>query len=184
MFNTARFPLVSEADLLTPFSEFEKVSVSNEDGDADDGGHVASHIPESAKVDLNAQFRGLLSRLCQLSQALGPLPSKCTYTVAIETRDKPQGRPPIERLSAFIPSESQLQTLDTTSTRTTPVRTVDAGAFLMEAWVEETQTKLDVAAQLKANGPVVDDEEDEAKKRVERPVDPLLEAMEGRTYVK
>lgn len=183
VFNTARFPLVSEADLLTPFSDFDNVSSLAEEGDGQDDG-VARHIEESAKVDLNAQFRGLLSRLCQLSQALGPLPSDCTYTIAIETRDKPQGKPPLEPLSAFIPSESQLQTLDTNSTKTTPIRSVDAGAFLMETWVEETQTKLEIAAQLKASGRSQDDDEEEANDRPEKPFDPLLEAMEGRTYVK
>ena len=80
------------------------------------------------------------------------LPENCTYTMAVELRD--EADPPIGHPQPWVPSEPGLQTgekggretigKDLGGVRSMPVRLVEAGDFVLEAWVEEGAAKFDV----------------------------------------
>ena len=135
-----------------------------------------------AFVDLAAQFPAVISRLCMLSNKLKPLSGECSFTIAVELRDQPTGEAPIKHSMPWIPSEPGLQRASNTGpseevqdksdtaaqdrsrppkarkgeylggTRTTPVRSIEAGPFTMEVWVEEGRGKLELIDSSKASG--------------------------------
>ena len=94
-----------------------------------------------------------------------PLPDECGFTLAIELRDEEEGEEgvevPIEREGRWVVAEPGLQRggdvemglgggggggskrgRDLGGVRTTPVRSLEAGAFRMEVWVEEGRGKF------------------------------------------
>lgn len=91
---------------------------------------------------------------------LAPLPDDCSFTLAIELRDDDEVEVPIEREGRWIVTEPGLQRRrggdgddvmgeggskngrDLGGVRTTPVRSLEAGAFRMEVWVEEGRGKF------------------------------------------
>lgn len=110
--------------------------------------------PDAALVDLEEQFRGVMARMAGLDGRLKPLPSGCSFTIAVEVRE--DAEPPIGRAQAWIPVEPGLQKRrggegrdgekggrDLGGIRTVPVRAVEAGAMVFEMWVEEGRAKLE-----------------------------------------
>lgn len=121
-----------------------------------------------AHSDLHEQFRGLLARLSTISARMAPLrrPEACTYTLCIELRE--ESEPPVGHPQPWIPSETPLQRrivhardgedgpgerereggrvidrgTELGGTRTTPVRSVDAGEMVFEMWIEEGRAKV------------------------------------------
>ncbi|KAI3399645.1 hypothetical protein diail_5993 [Diaporthe ilicicola] len=98
--------------------------------------------------DVNEQLRGAVRRLAYAGETIEALPAGCTFTVAIELRD--EARAPIGHPQPWIPSPPGLQPasrkrpqkgVDVGGTKTTPVRTVEAGPLFFECWVEEGRTK-------------------------------------------
>lgn len=98
---------------------------------------------------------------------LKALPEDCSFTLAIELRDEEDVDPPLGREGAWIAAEPGLQRerkgkeragdeaggweygqgaskrgKDLRGVRTTPVRSLEAGAFRMEVWVEEGRGKF------------------------------------------
>ena len=100
-----------------------------------------------------------------------PLPDDCSFTLAIELRDEAGVAPPFgggkgHSESPWIAAEPELQSERSTGVdgeevlseevfegrrkkgtalggvRTTPVRSLEAGAFAMEVWVEEGKGKM------------------------------------------
>jgi len=160
IFSTARFPIVPVSDALTPFEASPEspapASVATHDEPGERAAHNQPLFPSAPMIDLAAQFRALLSRICTSAAQLAPLPEGCTFTLAIELRDKPQGQPPVGWPQPWNPAVLGLQKpgpydldsdvsqkgKDLGGARTTPLRTLEAGAFLMEAWVEEGQAKF------------------------------------------
>ncbi|KAG8168091.1 hypothetical protein KVR01_003780 [Diaporthe batatas] len=105
--------------------------------------------PESVNwADVDEQLRGAVRRLAYAGETMDALPPGCTFTVAVELRD--EARAPIGHPQPWIPSQPDLQPpsaarpqkgVRTRSSRTIPVRTVEAGPLLFECWVEEGRTK-------------------------------------------
>lgn len=175
-FSTASFPRIPKAEMYTPFLDEEAPTSGNIDN-ADVTGHPAeppaSEAPPVTRFrpppgsDLPEQFRATLSRLSSLN--LAPLPPDCTFTIVIELRDDDDVDPPISRAQDWIAAEPALQkparrrpwdeddvgVSQPTSTRgkdrggvkTTPVRKVEAGAFVMEVWVEEGRGKFQASVE-------------------------------------
>ncbi|KAE9371607.1 DNA-binding protein [Stipitochalara longipes BDJ] len=132
LFDVERFPVVDPKEALTEFEAREgqgdlKISVT----------------------DVEEQLRATIRRLSYACSKMGPLPEGCTYTVAVELRD--QAEPPIGHPQPWIPSEPSLQTgekgssesvgSDVGGVKSTPVRLVEAGEFILETWVEEGRAK-------------------------------------------
>ena len=126
-------------------------------------------------VELAAQFSAALSRITTQSAKLPCLPKGCSFTVAIELREPPFGQAPLDNDVTWLPAEPGLQpeakgkhkvgmgaTVNHAGhkhgakrqlrgeylgvVRTTAIRSVEAGAFIMEIWVEEGKEKLGSSA--------------------------------------
>jgi len=119
-----------------------------EDGDDETTGPAAATITNWTDVD--EQLRGALRRLADTGERMGALPAGCTYTVAVELRER--GPAPIGAChpQPWIPQEPNLQRAskrrsedgrDVRGARTTPIRSVRAGPLFFECWVEEGEAK-------------------------------------------
>ena len=127
-------------------------------GNADEDGSSFSNRINVA--DLEAQFRGVLSRLNSACSRLKPLPGdqECSFTVTIELKedaDRPVGilekeerkwiaaepeRWPDDK--DFNKGDVENPTQVTTEDVTLPVRRLEAGEVRMEVWIEESKAKL------------------------------------------
>ncbi|KAI4229503.1 MAG: hypothetical protein L6R36_000767 [Xanthoria steineri] len=136
LFSTAAFPSLPSSEVLTPFN---------------------GSPPPAA--DLPEQFRATISRLSTLSSALSPLPPDCSFTMVTELRDDADIHPPLAPDTPWIAAEPRLQKQrkrneseaqpgstkgkDLGGVKTTPIRNVESGAFVMEMWVEEGKAKFE-----------------------------------------
>ncbi|KAL8758388.1 MAG: hypothetical protein Q9199_001522 [Rusavskia elegans] len=136
LFSTTAFPSLPSSEVLTPFSD---------------------NPPPAA--DLPEQFRATISRLSTLSSALSPLPPDCSFTLVTELRDDADIHPPLGPDTPWLAAEPRLQKQrkrnegevqpgstmgkDLGGVRTTPIRNVESGAFVMEMWVEEGKGKFE-----------------------------------------
>ncbi|KAF4632111.1 hypothetical protein G7Y89_g6018 [Cudoniella acicularis] len=131
VFDISRFPIVDEKEKMTEF-EGETRGMDS-------------------MVDVEEQLRATIRKLDYTGSKLGPLPENSTYTVAVELRD--EALPPIGHPQPWVPSEPSLQTgekgtnknigSDLGGVKSTPVRLIEAGDFIMETWVEEGKAKFE-----------------------------------------
>ncbi|CZR64580.1 related to MUS-26 protein MUS-26, involved in DNA repair [Phialocephala subalpina] len=136
MFDVSRFPIVDPKEGLTDFE-------ARKDKEGDD-------LPVGiSRADIEEQLRATIRKLAYGAGKLSPLPEGCTFSVAVELRN--EADPPIGHPQPWIPSEPSLQTGERTSERigtdlggakSTPVRLVEAGEFILETWIEEGKAKL------------------------------------------
>lgn len=152
LFDVERFPVVESKEYLTDFEARE-----------------GSDGPGVSRSDVEEQLRATIRKLAYAGEKLSPLPEGCTFTIAVELRDKAD--PPIgvchsatnkiyldladakKHPQPWIPSEPSLQIgekddsdmrgADVGGVKSTPVRLVEAGEFILEAWVEEGRAKYD-----------------------------------------
>ncbi|KAH7411389.1 DNA-binding protein [Cadophora sp. MPI-SDFR-AT-0126] len=146
MFDVERFPVVGEKEKLV---EFEA-----RDANSNIVGGSQPQLKAGVKrADIEEQLRGTIRHLDHACSRLSPLPENCTYSIAVELRDEPGVDPPIGHPQPWIPSEPSLQTgekgdsetigRDLGGVRTVPVRLVEAGEFILEAWIEEGRGKFE-----------------------------------------
>lgn len=76
LFDVERFPIVEAREQLTDF----------EPRDGTNG-------PGVSRSDVEEQLRGTIRKLAYTAEKLSPLPDDCTFTVAVELRNKAE--PPI-----------------------------------------------------------------------------------------
>lgn len=138
VFDLGRFPVVPTSEANTPLER------TNETGDK---------VAVLPLVDLEEQLRATMARLSECGSVLKPVPSGCTFTIAIELRD--ESEPPIGHPQPWIPAQPGLQKTvskgedgpsvdtgkDVGGAKTTPMRSVAAGDMLFEVWVEEGKAK-------------------------------------------
>ncbi|KAG9202891.1 hypothetical protein G6514_003914 [Epicoccum nigrum] len=116
-------------------------------------------------TNLAEQMRAALISLTTRCAQLKPLPEKCSFNIAMELKDEADVDPPIRHPQAWIPVQPSLQktgrkpirhaavededeegltqeSKDLGGIRFTPIRTVEAGTFRFETWVEEGRAKL------------------------------------------
>ncbi len=149
MFDISSFPTIPPGEALTPF---ERASEDPNGGEKP----AAPSVPE---IDLDEQFRAVMSRLAVCGSKLGSLPENCSFTVCIELKE--EAEPPIGHPQPWIPAQPSLQHVkegernneervkesrhakgsDIGGVRTTPVRAVEAGEFALEMWIEEGRAK-------------------------------------------
>jgi mitotic spindle assembly checkpoint protein MAD2B len=144
MFDLSKFPVVAREDFHTPI---ERLSPS---------GQQRPTPSKPASVDLEEQFRAVMAKLTVCDTMLKPVPSGCTFTVAIELKD--MADPPIGHPQPWVPVQPSLQKEvpragsenssvksgnDLGGVMTTPIRSVDSGEMVFEMWIEEGQAKED-----------------------------------------
>jgi len=114
-------------------------------------------------VDVEEQLRGTLKKLQVAAGKLRDLPGNCTWSLVVEVKEGKEA--PIGHPQAWVPSEPGLQMLrgdgsggsqeengeagsgkmgkNLGGVRSTPVRLVEAGDFVLETWIEEGRAKLE-----------------------------------------
>lgn len=129
---------------------------SGEDNPADGlvggGGAADNDIPSTVInwTDVDEQLRGAVRQLAYAGESMGALPGGCTFTVAVELRDK--AKAPIGHPQPWVPSQPGLQPKhprnrqegewhDVGGASTTPIRAIEAGPLFLECWVEESKAK-------------------------------------------
>jgi mitotic spindle assembly checkpoint protein MAD2B len=117
-------------------------------------------------VDTSEQFRAALIVLTTRASQLKALPPGCSFNVSLELKDEADVDPPIRHPQPWIPVQPSLQKTgrkavvrdeeeekeveagknegaDLGGVRVTPIRTVQAGVFRFETWVEEGRAKFE-----------------------------------------
>ena len=157
LFDVERFPVVGEKEKLVEFEARDAnpnnpnlTTNTNVEGQAQPQPQLKAGVK---RADIEEQLRGTIRRLDYACSRLTPLPEDCTYSIAVELRDEPGVDPPIGHPQPWIPSEPSLQTgekgeseeigRDLGGVRTVPVRLVEAGEFVLEAWIEEGRGKFE-----------------------------------------
>lgn len=130
------------------------------------GKEKAKGLDADVPIDLSEQFRAALIMLNTRCSSLKPLPKNCSYNIVMELKDEPDIDPPVGHPQPWIPVQKSLQKTgrkrmgeekgeqaermerkegqDLGGVRVTPIRTVEAGVFVFEAWVEEGKAKFEV----------------------------------------
>ncbi|KAL1587431.1 hypothetical protein WHR41_03761 [Cladosporium halotolerans] len=126
VFDASRFPAVPASDLDTPL---ERIDVHGDKVDV---------LPT---VDMEEQFRAIMSKITNCETILKPLPTGCTFTVAIDLKE--EGDAPVSHPQPWIPAQPDHRGDDPPipNMKTTPLRKVKAGDLIFEAWIEEGQDK-------------------------------------------
>ncbi|KAF1915064.1 DNA-binding protein [Ampelomyces quisqualis] len=169
MFDVSTFPVVSkhERNMAIEWDD------AGHESDASDPA-VTSKAREKewdvhVDTDLSEQFRAALIALTTRTSQLAPLPSHCSFNISMELKDDAHVDPPIRHPQPWIPVQPSLQKTarkaparhhdaqdqeetgskteggDLGGVRVTPIRSVQAGVFRFETWVEEGKAKLDSA---------------------------------------
>ncbi|MCJ1299821.1 hypothetical protein MMC08_002615 [Hypocenomyce scalaris] len=170
VFSTSAFPVIPPSEALTPFETSPPPQPTSQRPPAQptsqQGRPPTPTSPTSVPlIDLEEQFRAIFSRLSTLSATLSPLPPHCSFTLAVELRE--QALAPIGHPQPWIPAQPGLQPnlhsgpdnmgdgvtqmerkgdrqgrgSSLGGVKTTPVRTVETGEFVMEMWIEEGKGK-------------------------------------------
>ncbi|KAF1364695.1 DNA-binding protein [Lizonia empirigonia] len=134
--------------------------------------HEPPPLDHGVDVNLAEQFRGALIALTTRCAQLAPLPDKCSFNISMELKDEADVDPPLGHPQAWIPVQPSLQKTGRSSgkratveeegdarktgedlggVRVTPIRTVEAGTFRFETWVEEGRAKLEGKGKAKVN---------------------------------
>jgi mitotic spindle assembly checkpoint protein MAD2B len=138
VFDVSSFPEIPPGELLT---EFEVPDEEDEE--------VAENGVKVNLVDVEEQLRATIMKLAHCGGRLGTLPAECSYTVVIELKD--QANAPIGHPQPWVPCEPSQQKpnesqgkrvgADLGGVKSVPVRLVEAGAFVLETWIEEGKAK-------------------------------------------
>ncbi|KAF1840815.1 DNA-binding protein, partial [Cucurbitaria berberidis CBS 394.84] len=125
-------------------------------------------------TNLSEQFRAALIALTTRTSQLAPLPPHCSFNVSMELKDEGDVDPPIGHPQPWIPVQPSLQKTGRKATsrnedeeeeieagtrrneqegkdlggvKVTPIRSVEAGVFRFETWVEEGKAKFEMEEQ-------------------------------------
>ncbi|OJD38632.1 dna-binding protein [Diplodia corticola] len=184
VWDVSRFPVVArpqDRDTViarAPASATSAAAAGGGGGGGGGGGAPGVEQPED--VDMEEQFRAALAKLTVCGDVLGPLPPRCTFTLAVELKDEAGVDPPVGHPQPWIPVQPGLQAVRKSRRRlrqggdecrdddelgrdlggagTTPVRSVRAGEMVFEMWIEEGKAKAEVMAEegLESNASSVD----------------------------
>jgi mitotic spindle assembly checkpoint protein MAD2B len=176
MLDVSSFPVVEKGDRNMEI-EWEKepgFASENEEeaGPArpkDKGKMKEKRLDEGVDVDLSEQFRAALIMLNTRCSSLAPLPKNCSYNICMELKDEADVDPPLGHPQPWIPVQPSLQMTgrkgavleqegekrkegeDLGGVQTTPIRTVEAGVFRFETWIEEGKAKFEVGDAAKSS---------------------------------
>ncbi|KAH6722825.1 DNA-binding protein, partial [Leptodontidium sp. 2 PMI_412] len=159
MFDVERFPAAGETERWAEFEARDQHPDPIPNPNANTNQNPNPNInPNEGKTgvsraDIEEQLRGTIRRLDYACSKLSPLPENCNFSIAVELRDAHDAEPPIGHPQPWIPSEPSLQTgekgdsetigKDLGGVRSVPVRLLEAGEFVLEAWIEEGRAKFE-----------------------------------------
>ncbi|KAF8461362.1 DNA-binding protein [Kalaharituber pfeilii] len=135
VWDVSSFPTVPPAEHHTPFqSPDDPTSLSG-----------------TTLADIEEQLRASLGKISIVSAKLAKLPKDCTFTITIEL--KQDAAAPSGHTKRWVPtparpvskvSHHKSPPYSTANSKSTPIRTVEAGALFMEMWIEESKYKDDL----------------------------------------
>ncbi|KAL5118321.1 hypothetical protein ACEQ8H_003831 [Pleosporales sp. CAS-2024a] len=118
-------------------------------------------------VNLSEQFRAAFIALTTRAGMLAPLAGECSFNISMELKDDADIDPPISHPQPWVPVQPSLQKTGRTATarnahdeeerekgrsrqgrdlggaKVTPIRSVQAGVFRFETWIEEAKAKFE-----------------------------------------
>jgi mitotic spindle assembly checkpoint protein MAD2B len=171
MFDVSAFPVVTKADRNLGM-EWEDGGTPEME-DFEDGGVMKRRktkpLDGDVDVNLSEQFRAALIALTTRTSVLVPLPPNCSFNISMELKEEGDIDPPIGHPQPWIPVQPSLQKTgrnpmfrdefdeeefesgirrdreggDLGGAKVTPVRTVQAGVFRFETWIEEGKAKFE-----------------------------------------
>lgn len=171
MFDVSSFPVVSKNERNMEI-EWDDSSdeAGNESDVSNPVGRKKGKQKEldvDVDVNLSEQFRAALILLSTRTSQLAALPSNCSFNISMELKDEADVDPPIRHPQPWIPVQPSLQKTgrkvtardedeeaevekgrkdeggDLGGVKVTPIRTVEAGVFRFETWVEEGKAKFE-----------------------------------------
>jgi mitotic spindle assembly checkpoint protein MAD2B len=166
MFDVSTFPVVSRNERNM---EIQWEAESDEGSDEERVGRKKGKEKEwdaNVDVDMSEQFRAALIVLQTRASQLKVLPEGCSFNVSMELKDEADVDPPVRHPQPWIPVQPSLQKTgrkavvrdeeeerqveagknegrDLGGVRVTPIRSVQAGVFRFETWVEEGRAKFE-----------------------------------------
>ncbi|KAH7080420.1 DNA-binding protein [Paraphoma chrysanthemicola] len=172
MFNVSAFPVVSKNERNMEI-EWESSGSDDEGHESDISNLGAKkkgkqkELDVDVDVNLSEQFRAALITLTTRTSQLAPLPPNCSFNISMELKDEADVDPPVRHPQPWIPVQPSLQKTGRKATvrdedeeeevekgkrtegadlggaKVTPIRTVEAGVFRFETWVEEGKAKFE-----------------------------------------
>lgn len=156
MLDVSAFPVVERGERNM---EIEWEDATPEEA-VDAGKGKQKALDAHVDVDLSEQFRAALLTLTTRCSQLKPLPPDCSFNITMELKDEADADPPIRHPQPWIPVQPSLQKTgrkggqvekgaeereggDLGGVVVTPIRTVEAGVFRFETWIEEGKAKFD-----------------------------------------
>ncbi|KAF2034947.1 DNA-binding protein [Setomelanomma holmii] len=135
------------------------------------GKQKEKEIDSNVDVNLSEQFRAALIALTTRTSQLAPLPLNCSFNISMELKDEADVDPPVRHPQPWIPVQPSLQKTGRKATvrdedeeeqvekgkkvegedlggaKVMPIRSVEAGVFRFETWVEEGRAKFEGSAK-------------------------------------
>jgi mitotic spindle assembly checkpoint protein MAD2B len=168
MLDVSSFPVVERNERNM---EIEWESSPEENASDDEGVSVRKkgkepELDADVDVNLSEQFRAAFIALTTRTARLAELPPNCSFNITMELKDEADVDPPIRHPQPWIPVQPSLQKTGRKATvrdeeeekqrekaiveggdlggvRVTPLRSVEAGVFRFETWVEEGKAKFE-----------------------------------------
>ncbi|KAF2833310.1 DNA-binding protein [Ophiobolus disseminans] len=173
MFDVGEFPVVgrNERNMEIEWDSASEGD-GERDGDETDtsvptkkGKGKQKELDADVDVNLSEQFRAALIVLSTRTSLLAPLPPNCSFNICMELKDEGDVDPPIRHPQPWIPVQPSLQKTgrrvtvrdeaeeevvqegrkgeDLGGVKVTPIRSVEAGVFRFETWIEEGRAKFE-----------------------------------------
>jgi len=171
MFDVSQFPVVgkNERNMEIEWDTGSEDNGDESDSSVPAVGRKGKQRELDADVDTNLseQFRAALIVLSTRTSLLAPLPPNCSFNISMELKDEGDVDPPIRHPQPWIPVQPSLQKTgrraavrdedeeeevvegrknggeDLGGVKVTPIRSVEAGVFRFETWVEEGKAKFE-----------------------------------------
>jgi mitotic spindle assembly checkpoint protein MAD2B len=172
MFDVSTFPMVAKNERNMEI-EWDYSSSDDAGSESDVSNPVAKKKGKEKELDLDVetnlseQFRAALIALTTRTSQLSALPPNCSFNISMELKDEGDVDPPIGHPQPWIPVQPSLQKTGRKATvrdedeeeevekgkktegqdlggvKATPIRSVEAGVFRFETWVEEGRAKFE-----------------------------------------
>jgi mitotic spindle assembly checkpoint protein MAD2B len=173
MFDVSSFPVVEKNERNMEIEWDYNSSDANDSAPEDENPKKkGKQKVYDADVDINLseQFRAALISLNSRTSQLAPLPPNCSFNISMELKDEGDVDPPIGHPQPWIPVQPSLQKTGRKATsrdedeeeqieagrrakdregadlggvKVTPIRSVEAGVFRFETWIEEGKAKFE-----------------------------------------
>lgn len=158
MLDVSRFPVVAKQDRARDIEWEPLSSPPTPDKNTATTTERETHN-DALSANLSEQFRAALIALTTRTSRLAPLPTHCSFNISMELKDEADVDPPLRHPTPWVPVQPSLQKTGRKGrdegegspgegahlggVRVTPIRSVEAGVFMFETWVEEGKAKFE-----------------------------------------